>query len=724
MWDVIPIEILKCEILAIIYMNDTTGYTVAPVKAFTGERTTIVGTIIHAHEGMKLECHGEWVEHKQYGRQFQVSYAEEILPDTIPGILNFLGGGLFDGIGPATAKRIVNVFGQETLEIIAKYPDRLHEVPGIGKKKASNIVACWNRHHAIRDIMLFLQGFDIGLNLAMRIYRHYGKDSIPLIKENPYRLADDIAGIGFKQADAIAKQMGYNTDSPHRLRSGIVYVLKQAALQGHCFLPRYTLIATASELLGVEKDLIHRNIEAMLWDEKLIQDMSFDEPGTDFILEAVYLPSYYRNEDYVAHQLTNISKGKPSIKVSEASVIHMLKHADIDYDPIQVEALRAATADNKVMVLTGGPGTGKTTITEGIISLYENAGADILLAAPTGRAAKRLSETTGREAKTIHRLLEFCIDGFMRDASNPLDGDLLIVDESSMIDINLMASLVDAIPKSMRLILVGDVDQLPSVGAGNVLRDIIESESVRVVRLETIFRQAQNSRIITNAHAVNHGIMPEIHNCADSDFFFTSAKNAETAADKIVDLVANRLPSYCHTNDIQVLVPMKKGACGTIELNKRLQEKLNPFGAKILNTGFRENDKVMQIVNNYDKGVFNGDIGRILRWDDDSGNISVQFDGNVVEYTKTDLSELVLAYAITIHKSQGSEYPVVVLPLLNDHYIMLQRNLLYTGITRAKEMFVLVGDSQAVHTAVNRANAAKRNTLLKQRLQQTKNEGD
>ena len=661
--------------------------------------------------GAVLIVEGNWRVDKRYGRQFAAESWSETLPATVIGIEKYLGSGLVKGIGPKFAKQIVSHFGLETFEVIDTDIDRLLEVPGIGKGRVAKIKESWEKQKDVKDIMVFLQGHGVSSTYAAKIYKQYGKDSIQKVQDNPYCLADDIWGIGFKTADSIAEKLGYEKNDLRRCRSGILYTLSKLSEDGHVYSEREQLIKSAKELLSAEEEPITQALDEMIAKEDLILDE-----------DAIFLPPFYYAECGVANKLRRLLDTQMGNIFDNATVVpeDVGKQAQIEYDEVQLSAIRKAIG-SKVMVLTGGPGTGKTTTTLGIIAAFESLGQRILLAAPTGRAAKRMSEATGKEAKTIHRLLEFNpAEGYGRNDENPFEGDLLIVDESSMIDVILMNSLLKAVPLTMRLILVGDIDQLPSVGAGNVLRDIIDSGSVPVVRLTRIFRQAQSSRIVTNAHKINQGIFPDISNGKQSDFFFIKDEDPEQAARDIVNIVKNRIPkAYGYsTNDIQVLAPMQRSVVGATNLNIALQEAINPVGDSLSRGGFkyRQGDRVMQIRNNYDKEVFNGDIGTVESVDVEDRSLSVLFDGRTVAYEDSELDELTLAYATTIHKSQGSEYPVVVIPLLMTHYVMLQRNLIYTGITRAKKICIIVGTTKALAYSIHNMVVLKRNTRLKERL--------
>ena len=707
---------LRCVVERITYQNTENGYSVIKCKAKGySDLVTVVGSMPEVHVGSVLSLGGNWKMDAKYGRQFSMETFEETLPATAYGIEKYLGSGLVKGIGPKFAGRIVRQFGKDTLEIIETEPDRLLEVPGIGKKRVDRIKKSWADQKEIKNIMLFLQGHDVSTSHATKIYKQYGNESIAVVQENPYRLADDIWGIGFKTADTIAAKLGFDHEKYVRIRSGILYTLNRLSEEGHCYATRQQLLETGAELLEVSQELIGSSLDQMITEEDVIIEKALSEQ------EAIYLPPFYFSEVGVTKRLTTLKDAPTALRISPDGLAERIqRRTGLHYDEVQLQAILTAVT-SKVLVLTGGPGTGKTTTTLGIITAFQEARAEILLAAPTGRAAKRLSEATGMEAKTIHRMLEYNpMEGYQKNEESPLDGDVLIVDECSMIDIMLMYNLLKAIPSGMTLILVGDIDQLPSVGAGNVLRDIIESEQFPVVRLTRIFRQAQSSRIIMNAHRINAGQYPDISNGRNTDFFFIEKEDPEAAAEEIVQLVRSRLPRHYRVSptDIQVLTPMQRSVVGASNLNQVLQEAVNPgaIGLKRGGTLYKPRDKVMQIRNNYDKEVFNGDIGTILSVDTDERELIVDFDGRQVLYDVTELDELVLAYATTIHKSQGSEYPIVVMPILMTHFVMLQRNLIYTGITRAKRILVLVGTKKALGYAVRNVTVSSRNTLLKERL--------
>lgn len=743
---------IRCVVERITYQNPENGYSVLKcrVKDYS-DLVTVVGNMIDVNVGSVLLAEGNWKVDAKYGRQFVAENWEETLPATVYGMEKYLGSGLIKGVGPKFAKKIVQKYGVDTFTVIEDNVEILLEIDGIGSKRVRMIAESWERQKEVKNIMLFLQEHQVSTSYAAKIYKQYGNDSISVMKENPYRLADDIWGIGFKTADQIAKKLGFGKESYVRLRSGLTYTLSELSNEGHVYAQKQQLIDTAAALLEASAETVTMTMDDMLHREELIQEkkvLATDEEGN--AITAIYLPPFYFAEIGVAAKLKKLAASPAGDRLyarltqaRESTGNHALsvdvdsiqKKTGMEYDEVQADAIRqAATA--KVMVLTGGPGTGKTTTTHGIISAYRAYGLKILLAAPTGRAAKRMTEATGLEAKTIHRLLE-CKppEGYQKNEENPLEGDVLIVDECSMIDVILMNSLLKAIPPTMRLILVGDVDQLPSVGAGNVLRDVIDSGAFPVVRLTRIFRQAAKSRIVMNAHRINEGKMPDVSNGKDADFFFMEKEDPEAVVSQIVKLVQTSLPQYYHvdSSQIQVLTPMLKGVVGATNLNLSLQEALNPAEREVFAQGrgkltlpkeclrrggfaYRAGDKVMQIKNNYDKEVFNGDIGIIESVSETERTLCVDFDGRRVEYDVTELDELMHAYATTIHKAQGSEYPIVVMPVLMNHYVMLQRNLIYTGITRAKKILVMVGTRKALSYAVRNVTVTKRNTLLRERL--------
>ena len=731
---------LRCVVERITYQNADNGYTVLKCAVKSAQDlVTVVGIMPETHVGSVLALEGFWKVDAKYGRQFSVEKFEETLPATVYGIEKYLGSGLIKGVGPKFARRIVEKFGKDTLDVIEENPEALIEVEGIGRVRVERIKKSWEEQKEIKNIMLFLQGHEVSTSHATKIFKTDGSDSISVVQENPYRLADDIWGIGFKTADTIAEKMGIEKDRFIRLRSGILYTLNKLSENGHCYAVREQLIRTAGQLLEVEEAELEITLDEMLRTEDVIREE-----------DAIYLPPFFFSETGCAKRLLKLLMAERRVQMDVDAVMervmgrterdqeadtaddadvapHRMQEAEtqgqITYDEVQLEAIRVAVS-SKVMVLTGGPGTGKTTTTMGIIAAYRAAGCKIILAAPTGRAAKRMSEATGMEAKTIHRLLEYKPpEGYQRKEENPLEGDVLILDECSMIDIMLMYNLLKALPAHMTLIMVGDTDQLPSVGAGNVLGDIISSERIPVVRLSRIFRQAQGSRIVMNAHRINKGEQIDMRGGRDSDFFFAAKETNGEVVELVVKYCTENLPRYYHVDalqDIQVLTPMQRGVCGAANLNQVLQEAMNP-GSILLRRGgmqYRLHDKVMQIRNDYDKEVFNGDIGVINHVDMEERELTVNFDGREVVYDVSELEELTLAYATTIHKSQGSEYPIVVMPFTMSHYVMLQRNLLYTGVTRAKKILVLVGEKKAVWYAIKNETTADRNTRLAIRLQE------
>jgi exodeoxyribonuclease V alpha subunit len=710
-------ESLSGVVERITYINEENGFSVIKIRSRGyPELVTVVGNMPMVNVGSVINLKGEWKVDSRFGKQFKAEDCFETVPTTIAGIEKYLGSGLIKGIGPVYAKKIVKEFKEDTIRIIEEETDRLIEVDGIGVKRVEMIKKAWQEQKEIKNVMLFLQSYGVSTSYAVKIYKTYGNESIKLVQENPYRLADDIWGIGFKTADRIASKMGFAPDSFERCRAGIIYILNQLAGEGHCYGTLEQLIEKGQENLEVKEEKIVEVISRMIQDKTIIQDEG----------NAYYLPPFYYSELGVAQKIKAlIQKTTKFMAFPVDKVIEEIQRENnIRYDEVQKEGIKTAVA-SKFMVLTGGPGTGKTTTTLAIIKAFEKMYARVLLAAPTGRAAKRLSEATGMEAKTIHRLLEFKPpNGYQKNSENPLDCDCLIVDETSMVDIILMYNLLKAVPEDAVVILVGDIDQLPSVGPGNVLRDIIDSGIVSTVRLTRIFRQAQGSKIITNAHRINKGEFPELRSGKSGDFFFMEAEELPQIVEQIKSLCKKRLPGYYQVdpiNDIQVLTPMQRGEVGARNLNEVLQEALNPSTTYILNGGvkYKLNDKVMQIKNNYDKNVFNGDIGRIVHIDLEDKLVKIIFDDHEVEYEASELDEVVLAYATTVHKSQGSEYKIVVAPLVTQHYMMLQRNLLYTCVTRAKKIFVLIGTKKAIAMAVRNNKVTQRNTMLKERLQKS-----
>lgn len=705
------------------------GYTVARLipanQENEGRLYTVVGSLAAVSPGENLLLRGWWSVHPKYGRQFEVKEYETILPATEAGIQKYLGSGLIKGIGPVLSTRIIECFGKDALRIIEEEPERLMEVDGIGPHRLELIARAWEEQKEIRQVMLFLKAHDVSTSYAVKIFKTYGREAIKVVQQNPYQLAEDIFGIGFKTADGIAMKLGIARDAPARIEAAVQYTLSEAADEGHVYLPKAELVSKCKGMLEVDEDRVERAVDELARREAVLIEQEPTQAASAGRGEAVFLAPFYYAEIGVVNRLKGIIAARRS--VDSQKIENLLRQLErrkvIDYSPEQREAIKAALT-SKVLILTGGPGTGKTTTVQGIIQVMEQLGWRVLLAAPTGRAAKRLSEATGREAKTIHRLLGYRPPKeFQYNERNWLKADAVIIDELSMVDLILMNNLVKAVPPRASLLLVGDVDQLPSVGAGNVLHDLIQSGKIPVVKLTEIFRQAQQSRIVVNAHRVNRGEFPYLKATDKDDFFFIEEERPEQAAEIITELVSDRLPRFYgfdRVRDIQVLSPMYRGAAGADNLNSLLQERLNPkepLNLPFTSRRFRIGDKVMQIHNDYEKDVFNGDIGQIVAVDREEQKMMVEFpDRGVVPYEAADLNELVLAYAITIHKSQGNEYRAVVMPILTHHYVMLQRNLLYTAITRAKELVVIVGTKKALGIAVRNDRQQLRYSHLSARL--------
>jgi exodeoxyribonuclease V alpha subunit len=704
----------------ITFFNEENNFTVAKLQS-RGSRDliTIVGNLPDPNPGETLRLQGQWIVDAKFGRQFRVESCISVLPSTLTGIQKYLGSGLVKGIGPIMAGRVVAKFGLETLAVMEERPDDLLEVEGIGKIRADRIGKAWQEQKEIRNVMVFLQGNGVSSTYSVKIYKTYGNKSVSVVKENPYRLALDIRGIGFKTADEIARNMGIDPAAQIRIEAGIIHVLSELVDEGHVYYPQDKLMTVAAELLEVEQPKVEIALSELVKQRRIVVEPQGDE-------QAVYLTPLHIAEVNVAKRLeTLINAPRQTFPIDIEKTIQWVQSAmGIALAEMQQEAIKK-TVTSKVLVITGGPGTGKTTLLNCLLRILEKKNQRILLASPTGRAAKRLAEVTGREAKTIHRLLEFSPreGGFKRKEDNLLEADLVIIDEVSMMDILLMNSLLKAIPPIATLLLVGDVDQLPSVGPGNVLQDIIASGRVETVKLTEVFRQAQESLIIVNAHKINRGEFPVAAPPQDkkADFYFIEREDPDQALALIKELCATRLPKSFHLDpyeDIQVMTPMHRGLVGVASLNAELQMLLNPTGKEVIRGGrcFRVNDKVMQIVNNYEKEVFNGDIGRVVGIETEDQKIVIKYDDRMVDYGWHELDELVLAYAISIHKSQGSEYPAVVVPLLTQHYIMLQRNLLYTAITRARKLVVLVGSRKALAIAIRNNKVQHRYTGLAARL--------
>ncbi|MDD3928161.1 MAG: ATP-dependent RecD-like DNA helicase, partial [bacterium] len=716
----------------IVYCNEENGYTVAKIR-MQGRRDpiTAVGNLLGVNPGETLKLYGWWMTNPRYGQQFKVERFNPVYPATVEGIRKYLGSGLIKGIGPVMAGRITDRFGIDTLHIIESDRERLSEVPGIGQTRIAMIGRAWEEQREIKEVMLFLQGHGISAAYAVRIYKTYGEDALSIVRHNPYRLAFDIFGIGFKTADRIARQLGLPEDSPERLKAALAHQLRAAADEGHVYLPEDRLATAAAEALEMAVDIMPPQIDALQDDETV-----FIEDG--FQPRRVYLRAFRYAEEGVAWYVRRLTDAAPArdatgrqdvgahlcVRPIGLPVLRNSAAAEdgqpapagrINLSPQQVKAVEASL-QKRLLIVTGGPGTGKTTIIKAIIDAHSRSGRNIALCAPTGRAAKRMAEATGHEARTIHRLLEYSPSdrGFKRNEGNPLDADLVIVDEASMIDVILGYHLFKALSPGASIILVGDVDQLPSVGAGNLLCDLINSDTTEVIRLNHIYRQAGGSLIITNAHRINSGLLPRPAGRDDTgDFFFIREEDPEKVLAAVLSLCAERLPQKYLVDPfehIQVLVPMHRGLVGTINLNSALQDRLNPGGRELVRGGrrFRCGDKVMQMVNNYDKDVYNGDTGRITGIDTVEQLLRLNVDGREVEYDFSELDELSLAYAVSVHKSQGSEYPMIILPLLTQHYMMLQRNLLYTAVTRARRLAVIIGSPRALRIAVNNDKVAER----------------
>ncbi len=723
-----PLSSLTGVVERITFHSEESGYTVARLNTGNVKKLiTIVGSFANIQAGQTLKIQGQWREHPQYGSQFQVIHYQETKPATLTGIEKYLGSGLIKGVGPVTAKRIVKHFGLETLDIIENKIARLSEVPGIAKKRIAMIKRTWAEQKSIKEVMIFLQGHGVSTTYAVKIYKQYGENSILTVKTNPYQLAIDIFGIGFLTADKIARQVGVSPWSKFRYRAGVIHVLSKASEDGHCYLPESQLLPLTKELLTTEEHEAEDEgvlgiLSEMVREEQLIKEL--DEELL------YYKPSFFYSEQHLAKLLQQ--KLTTSFEVEPERVRSWINRFtasnQIELSREQYIAVEMA-AREKVMILTGGPGTGKTFTVRTIVTLWKAMGKKIACAAPTGRAAKRLSEMTGIEAKTLHRLLEFDPSrmGFKRDLANPLPCSAIVVDESSMMDLFLAHSLLKAIPNDSLLLMVGDIDQLPSVGPGNVLRDLIASAKIPVVRLTQVFRQAASSAIIRTAHQINRGQFPQLeaisHKSTSDCLWHSGGTEPEHGVQTIRDLIEHYIPKagFNPTTDVQVLCPMTRGVVGTRNLNKILQQLINPPGENkaekaIGDSILRVSDRVMQLKNDYNKEVFNGDLGKIKAIDPVEKEVIINFDGRDVVYDYADLNELTLAWASSIHKSQGSEYPVVILPLYTSHYIMLSRNLFYTGITRAKKLALIVGSSKAITIAVKQVKQQERYTRLKEKL--------
>src|SRR5260221_5287831 len=729
-------SVLDATLERITYANEETGYTVARVaRGGSSELLTVVGNLLGAQPGESLRLQGWWKSHPQYGRQFEVHAYTTVLPATIQALRLSRGSALKKGNGPTRAERLLARFALDTLRIIEEEPARLIEVPGLGPKRTALITRAWEEQKAIKEVMVFLQGVGVSTSLAVRIYKTYKDASIAIVKNEPYRLAADVWGIGFKTADKIAKSLGIPHDSPERLKAGLQFTLSTATEEGHCYLPEADLIARAAEILGVDAALVQPCLDALVREEGVIRELLVPEsasPDTEPTpLPAVYLVPFYRAEVALARNLSQLLTTRqerlPAFQTVnwEVALDWLATKTGSALAPAQVEAVQLALAQ-KVSVLTGGPGCGKSFTVRSIVALARAKRAKVLLTAPTGRAAKRLEELAGLKASTLHRLLQLRPGGeALYTREHPLDADLVVVDEASMLDVLLANTLVKAVPPGTHLLFVGDVDQLPSVGAGEVLRDLLGSDVIPSVRLTQIFRQAQHSGVVTNAHRINAGQLPQTRQLPD--FFFFAEDEPEKVAALTVDLVAHRLPRKFGLDshrDVQVLCPMHRGPAGAAVLNEKLQEALTPArerlpdrraGGQVVRVG----DEIHQIRNNDDESVFNGDVGVVIGLSLEEQQLRVRLDsGEEVRYAFDELDELTHAYAISIHRSQGSEYPCVVVPLTTNAWLMLQRNLLYTAVTRAKQVVVLVGSWRAIAKAVRTVSTGRRHTALAQRLQQ------
>lgn len=713
-------ERLTATVERVTFHNSENGFTVLRARTRGGgQRITIVGNVPLVSEGEEVEALGRWVTDRVHGKQFAADEIRVDSPKGRHGIERYLASGVVRGVGPGLAKQLVAHFGTRVFEIIENEPSRLAEIGGIGPRRAQMIAMGWQSQKAVREIMIFLLSHGVGAARAMRIWRTWGDRAIPILKENPYRLADEIRGIGFATADKIAADLGVEKNSPHRLRAGVVYTLGLARGEGHCGLPFDELRSRSAKLLEVDLELAG---EAILHEAEQRRIVVDDHEGGVF----AFIPQLWNAESRAARRLLRLSAGAPPWRIldPELSIRNLESNSAVSLSLSQRHALTTILS-SKLTVITGGPGVGKTTLVNAVLAVLESEQLEVTLAAPTGRAARRLTESTGLPAKTLHRLLEIDPQSgtFRRGADEPLEYDLVVVDEASMIDVPLLDALLQAIPDTSGLLIVGDVDQLPSVGPGQVLRDVIDSRAVTVVRLTEVFRQAAQSRIVIESHRVNEGQMPSLDRRSEGDFFFVRAPAPEDALSAIVRLVTERIPARFGLDplrDIQVLTPMNRGGVGVASINDALQRIFHPAPSDVIERfGVRwlEGDKVMQLENDYDRDVFNGDVGIVRHIDADEGKIVVDFEGREAEYGSDDLDRLGHAYAMTIHKSQGSEYAAVVIPLLSQHHVMLQRNLLYTAITRGRKLVVLVGDPAAVATAVRNDRVRKRWTRLRTLLE-------
>ncbi|OGQ72931.1 MAG: hypothetical protein A2W73_04555 [Deltaproteobacteria bacterium RIFCSPLOWO2_12_55_13] len=706
---------LQGTIIRITYQDPEGRFTVARLEVDGSQEVTVVGEIFPVGEGEEIKVSGQWRVHPRFGLQLQAERWEKVEPATLEGIERYLGSGLIKGIGPIYARRLVSAFGIDTLRILAEEPNRILEVPGIGEIRARRILRAWEEQRGMRDVMVFLQGHGVGTALALRIYRAFGAETVARVKENPYCLAREIYGVGFILADRIARAMGISEDSPVRVQAGLLHVLKKFSDEGHCFIPLALVKSNASALLGFELEAAESAIEKLAVEGEIVLEEAGEEGAT-----RVYPQELYHAERRVASAIRSLLSTPSGFrdKGIKGSTLQLFNPSTFSLEKEQREAILQAL-QHKVLIITGGPGTGKTTLLVSLLALFRASDVSFALAAPTGRAAKRMGEMAGEEAKTIHRLLEYNPRerGFQRGEHRPIEADVVIIDEASMVDLPLLDHLLKAVEPHSHLILLGDVDQLPSVGPGSVLRDLIDSGAVPVVVLRRIFRQSQESLIVVNAHRILRGESLLFGDEREKrDFVFVPRENEAEILETVKTLVKKRSGD----KEIQVLSPVHRGSLGTVYLNRELQKLLNPGGESIERgeTLFRLGDKVMQLRNNYDKAVFNGDLGRIVRIDREAGELQVDFDGRPVSYTMEELDELSLAYAISIHKSQGSEYAAVVIPLHTSHYLMLHRSILYTAVTRGKEQVVLVGSRRALAMAIRNVRVERRFTGLKEKLKE------
>ena len=721
---------LKAEVVGVTYFNPLNGYLVARVRA-TGEpgQVTVVGNLGQVAPGETLELTGDWRDHPKFGRQFEAATCRQVLPATINGIKRYLASGMIRGVGPVLAQRLVDKFGAEVLEILDNDPQRLRAVEGLGRKKLDSVVESWREQREIRDLMLFLQSHEVSPTHAARIFKQYGRGAVDKLKENPYDLAYELRGVGFRTADRMALKLGFTFDSPERIEAAVIYALFQASEQGHLFLPGEKLTPTVCRMLETEDGIIEPEaVDHALDGLEEKGKVKVQRLPEQDIEAAVYLRHFYRYEREIAARMQALCSHPAALKMKEAGKVlpKLEARAGIELSDEQRRAVLDGCV-NKAFIVTGGPGTGKTTITRFMVRLMDEMGLKIRLAAPTGRAAKRLSEATGFQAQTLHRMLQFTPgEGFARNEESKLKAQAVIVDEASMLDAPLFTALLRALPLTCRLLLIGDVNQLPSVGPGNVLADLIESESFPCAVLTHIFRQAQESLIVVNAHLVNQGKFPRtdtIKEPPENDFYWVEREDPAEVRDLVLRMVCERIPETYGLDpgrDVQVLSPMHKGEVGTQNLNALLQERINPSRIEIRRgkSVFRPGDRVLQLRNNYDKEVFNGDLGFVSFVDVEAGEVMVDFDGQEVLYELMDLDELTPAYAISVHKSQGSEYPAVVVPVVTQHYMLLQRNLIYTALTRARKLAVLIGSSKAMRIGLGKAHSHARFTHLRHRLRE------